>query len=310
MVGFGAFGRERILTMPFAGNQPMDPDLFGTDGTLASALGQADVQPTTDVQLDMPEALRGMTGEQYALHFQYVLRALKRLSWKVPQTAREISAGTYAGGVVDAVVMAARAAAAMALVSNAVAASVDVVGRDWPGLIPVQPNAALDRRSAAVVAQRLSKADPSAVQDWYLKTTQAISTGFDLIQAQLDEELRAAAEDEQFWATIDALLGLPLKMIENMLLWLGQFAGSVLGAAGEGLGAAAGGIAFLIWSIAKPLILPALLVGAAYVGWTQRHRIHAALTGRGGSTVPGDGDVEAETKLLPAETQTVRFRRR
>jgi hypothetical protein len=228
----------------------------------------------------------------------------------VPQTAREISAGTYEGGVVDAVVMAARAAAAMALVSNAVAASVDVVGRDWPGLIPIQPNAALDRRSAAVVAQRLSKADPSAVQDWYLKTTQAISAGFDLIQAQLDEELRAAVEDMQFWATIDALRQLPLRVIENMLLWLGQFAGAVLGAAGEGLGAAAGGIASAIWSIAKPLILPALLVGAAYVGWTQRYRIHAALTGRGGAPAPGDRDeAEAETHLLPAG-EPIRFQRR
>ena len=289
--------------MPFAGNQRMDPDLFGTDGTLASALGQADVQPTADVQPDMPEALRGMTGEQYALHFQYVLRALKRLSWKVPQTAREISAGAYAGGVVDQVVMTARAAAAMALVSNAVAASVDVVGRDWPGLV-------LERRGAAVVAQRLSKADPSAVQDWYLKTTQAIRAGFDLIQAQLDEELRAAVEDMQFWATIDALRQLPLKVIENMLLGLGQFAGAVLGAAGEGLGAAASGLASAIWSIAKPLILPALLVGAAYVGWTQRHRIHAALTGRGGASVPGDGDeIEAETHLLPPG-EPIRFRRR
>lgn len=297
--------------MPFAGNQRMDPDLFGTDGTLASALGQADVVPTPDVQPDIPEALRGMTGEQYALHFQYLLRALKRLSWKVPQVAREISAGTYAGGgVVDAVVMTARAAAAMALVSNAVAASVDVVGRDWPGLIPAQPNAALDRRSAAVVALRLSKADPAAVQDWYLRTTQAIRSGFDLIQAQLDEELRAAAEDMQFWATIDGLRQLPLKVVENMLLWLGQFAGSVLGAAGEGLGAAGAGLASAIWSIAKPLILPALLVGAAYVGWTQRHRIHAALTGRGGASVPGDGDeVEAETHLLPAG-EPIRFHRR
>lgn len=286
--------------MPFAGNQPMDPGIFGTDGTLESALAQADVAPTTDVMPDMPEALRGMTGEQYALHFQYVLRAIKRLSWKVPQTAREIQQGTYTGGVVDAVVMAARAAAAMALTSNAVAAAVDVIGRDWTGFV-------VDRRGAAVIALRLSKADPSAVQDWYLRTTQAIREGFDLIQARLDEELRAAVDDMEFWARIDALRRLPLTVFENMLLWLGQFAGSVLGAAGEGAGAAAEGIASLIWSVVKPLLLPAALVGVAYIGWTQRYRIHAALERRGGAP-GGDDEVEAETRLLPGET--AKFQRR
>ena len=282
--------------MPFAGNQRMDPDLFGTDGTLASALGQADVQPTADVQPDMPEALRGMTGEQYALHFQYLLRALKRLSWKVPQVAREISGGTYGGGVVDTVIMIARATAAVALVSNAVAASVDVVGRDWPNLV-------LDRRNAAVVAQRLSKADPSAVQRWYSTVTQSIGPSFDLIQAQLDEELRVAVEDMQFWATIDALRQLPLTLLKNALTWLGEFARDVLGTAADV-------VASTFWDLVKPLILPALLVGAAYVGWTQRHRIHAALTSRGGAPVPGDGDeVEAETHLLPAG-EPIRFHRR
>jgi len=316
--------------MPFAGNQPMDPGLFGTDGTLASALAQAEPGPPKDepISAEMDERLAGMTGEQYAEHFRRCLWALDYLSRNLPRVSDDARAFTmdrcmaasgvsWTSGVAWALQsaicqrMAANPPATIAdeaikWVADAVAYTVSVLGEDWRVV-------GVEHKNAAAIAYRLGKLDPAKAQEWYRYVSVTITNSFAVIRSEYEMQytvvgIQANAVD--FLDVLLRILHLPVEAFNWIVKKAGEWAQSMLEAIGEGLGHVGEGLASAIWKVVKPLLLPAALVGIAYVGWTQRHRIHAALTGRGGASVPGDGDeIEAETHLLPPG-EPIRFRRR
>ena len=297
-------------------HEDRDP-VFGTLGQDASSASgeSSDVVPS-------------MTGEQFAWHLVGVLHLLNRL----PRIL-----GAIAGTIPDAcrTEMEARVARLTypidpsALVGSDVSAEdvaacaegrVDrllgwiksieyeaditnlVLGPDWRDV-------GVDHRNAAAVAYRLGAVEPIRAKRWYEGVTSMIAVAQGSIRSELDHELELAQIDLAFWIHVDEVSNWPLTVLRTMLEELGKFAAAVAEAAGGAIGAAGEGLAAGLWKAVKPLILPALLVGAGYVAWTMRYQIHAALTSAGSApALPRRGKageaINVASRLLPEAAGT------
>lgn len=277
---------------------------FGADEAEASAIppeaGKTDIAPLASQP--------GMTGEQFAWHLTALCGMLRWLSRQFPILAEQCRSGVggtervFPGvpGVIPSVTWHEDLCPPGYLEQyqqlideshDVVALTNQVLGPNWQDWTVYKDAVQIAYRLSGLwltengatmpdgrpVTPAFRDGWPAVAQGWYNTVASFVSLGQDVMDADLSYREQVARIEMNFWSHLRRIYAWPQEVFASALNYLGDFAkaaiAAILHAAGDIGGAAAEGLASALWKILKPLIIPALLVGAGFGVYHYRHQI-------------------------------------
>jgi hypothetical protein len=207
---------------------------------------------------------------------------LSYLRRNIPRHQREFTAFAEENPDYDYMNIHLKLGLALAQAEIAAVETARIFGEAWETTLalppsPVGATGVVDAVRGRAIATAADIAGAEAVHAWLGVAAGAIKAGFDAIQAESDVRYEEAMRDLAFWG---ALYNMTAGLWNMLVEGLRALIRAIVGLGGD----VAEGAKNLFWAILKPLLIPAGIVLAGYIGWRYYQRRQAV------PVLPPDGD--------------------